>query len=360
MTNRHIIFYAPTGKLVSLECIGGAEVGGMKTMQILREEGFRIILLEKPVRKNSVLSYMIRIFLTWMRLLKLLLVHRKATLHIVGCYRELMYVEWTFTMTAKVLGHKTVYDIRNGDMIKEYKKRGNLYKHGMLSLLKHCDSVLCQGINYVRFIENKLGKSALYYPNYIQDRFMDKGYPKRDMRQCRMVYFGRVVPAKNVDMMLETCRILHERGMSPTLDLIGGCSEAYKQELEGKISKAGINSHVRFWGRKEFDEFFPYLRTCHFFLFPSSEPREGHSNSLTEAMGCGIVPIASDAGFNQQVIDDDRLVIPVTEATSYADTISEIWASGEWETYSRKVYSRVSSHFTENRARKILAKAYAL
>ncbi len=355
-----IIFYSPLGNKLASDKIGGAESGCIKTMKILRETGFRIIPLVKPVRKTSVIFYAIRTLFAWMQLLTLLLAHGKATLHVVGCYRELMYVELAFILTAKALGHKTVYDIRNGDMVKEYEKRGPLYKRGMLSLLKHSDSVLCQGIDYVRFIKDKLGKSALYYPNYIQDKFMDESYPKRDMQRCRLVYFGRIVQEKNIDMMLEICRILYERGMSPTLDLIGGCSDEYKQELEKNISETGIADDVRFWGRKEFDEFFPYLKTCHFFLFPSNEPREGHSNSLTEAMGCGIVPIVSDAGFNRQVIDDDRLVMTATEAVSYADAISKIWASGEWEIYSRKVYSRVSSHFTENKARIILAKAYAL
>jgi len=357
--NRYIIIYAPTGKSVSPERIGGAEAGCMKTMKILREAGFCIILLEKPVRKKSLLSYVARLLYTWMRLVTLLFMHRKATLHIVGCYRELMYVEWAFTLTAKVLRHKTVYDIRNGDMIKEYEKRGDLYKHGMLSLLKRNDSVLCQGIDYVRFIEDKLGKSALYYPNYIQDRFTVGSYPKREMQQCRLVYFGRIVPAKNIDVMLEICHILHERGMSPTLDLIGGCSDAYKQELETNILKAGISGKVRFWGRKDVEEFFPYLRTCHFFLFPSNNYREGHSNSLTEAMGCGIVPVVSNVGFNRQVVDDDRLVISEADnAVMYANVIFGIWTSGGWESYSRKMYFRVIANFTEKSVRETLLEAY--
>lgn len=356
---KDIIFYAPDGKSVAPEQIGGAESGCMKTIKILRESGFRIIPLAKPVRKASVVCYAIRILSAWTKLLALLLVHRKATLHVVGCYRELMYVELAFILTTKILGHKTVYDIRNGDMIKEYEKRGNLYKRGMLALLNHSDNILCQGIDYVHFIKDKLGKSALYYPNYIQDRFMSDGYPQRDTQQCRLAYFGRIVPAKNIDVMLEIYRILHERGLSPTLDLIGGCSDSYKAELEDKIRKSGITgNHIRFWGRKEFEEFFPYLKTCHFFLFPSSDSREGHSNSLTEAMGCGIVPIVSDAGFNRQIVDENRLVISKSDAEIYAEIIAEIWMSKKWDCLSRKMYSRVAANFTENHVRETLLDAY--
>ncbi len=355
---KDIIFYSPLGNRLAPDRIGGVEYASQKTIGILRDSGFRIIPLRKPVLGRWSALYLAKIFLTWLNLLRLLAVHRKAALHMVGVYRKLMYVEWAFVATAKFLGYKTLYDIRNGDMIQEYEKRGPLYKRGMLSLLKHSDTVLCQGIDYVRFIKQKLGKSALYYPNYIQDRFMVGGYPKREMQQCRLVYFGRIVPAKNIDVMLEICHILHERGMSPTLDLIGGCSDAYKQELETNILKAGISGKVRFWGRQDFNAFFPYLQTCHFFLFPSDESREGHSNSLTEAMGCGIVPVVSDAGFNRQVVDDDRLVVSGTNASSYADIVYEIWTTGQWENYSRRMYSRIAENFTESRVREILLAAY--
>jgi len=328
-------------------------------MSVLTDSGFRIIPLRKPVLGKWTALYLVKIFLTWLNLLRLLIIHQKAPLHVVGVYRGLMYVEWAFVVTAKISGHKTVYDIRNGDMVKEYEKRGKFYKRGMLSLLRFSDTVLCQGTDYVRFIGQKLGKQASYYPNYLPDRFMNGGYPQRDMRQCRLVYFGRIAPAKNIGVVLDICRALHGRGMSPTLDLIGGCSEAYKTELEDRIREIGLSDDVvRFWGRKGFDTFFPYLQTCHFFLFPSDESREGHSNSLTEAMGCGIVPVVSDAGFNRQVVGDDGLVVSGTNASAYADIVCEIWTTGQWEDYSRRMYCRVAENFTESRVRKTLLAAY--
>jgi len=356
--DKEIIFYAPLGESLPSDKIGGMELGCRKTIDVLQRAGFRVVSLKKPVRKASVISYAICIFVTWLKLLKLLATHRNAVLHVAGCYRELVYVEWLFVSTAKLLRHKTVYEIRNGGMIEEYERRGQLYKSCMLSLIRRSDSVLCQGVDYVHFIDEKLGKSSLYYPNYIQDTFM-KGYPKRNVVRCRLVYFGRIAPEKNVDVMLDICRILHGRGMALTLDLIGGYSETYRRMLDDKIRKSALaDGCVRFWGRKDIETFLPYLRTCHFFLFPSQEPREGHSNSLTEAMGCGIVPVVSDAGFNRHVVDDDRLVIKKTEAVRYADVISDIWTCGEWESYSQRMYSRVAEHFTASCVSETLLAAY--
>lgn len=356
--NKDIIFYAPLGKSLPPDKIGGMEQGCRKTIKILQEAGFDVIPVEKPVKSRSVATYLIQILTAWMKLLYSFISYRKAVLHVSGCYRGLAYVEWLFIASAKFFKHKAVYEIRNGGMIQEYERRGKLYKHTMLSLLKQSDSILCQGIDYMHFIKEKLGKPSLYYPNYIQDRFL-KGYPQRARTQCRLVYFGRIVSAKNIDVMVDTCRILHERELSVTLDLIGGCSDSYKAELKDEIRKSGISDDsIRFWGRKEFEDFSSYLKTCHFFLFPSNEPREGHSNSLTEAMGCGIVPIVSDAGFNRQVVNDDKLIISHMDATAYADAIYGIWENGEWESYSRKMYSRVAANFTESCVRRTLLKAY--
>ncbi len=359
--NKDIIFYSPLGNRITPDRIGGAESASQKTIDILRDSGFRIIPLRKPVLGKWSAFYLVRILLTWLDLLRLLAVHRKATLHVVGVYRKLMYVEWAFIISAKIMGHKTVYDIRNGDMIKEYEKRGRFYKQGMLSLLKRSTSILCQGIDYMNFIQNKIKRTAFYYPNYLQEKFLEKEYPQRDTQQCRLVYFGRIVPLKNIDIMLDVCSILYERGLLSTLDLIGGCSDIYKDELEKKIREIKLpNSCIRFWGRKDFNAFFPYLKTCHFFLFPSDDPREGHSNSLTEAMGCGIIPVVSDAGFNRQVVDDGTLVATDWNAVTYAKVIYKIWTSGKWETYSRRMYSRVKEHFSENKVREVLIKAYNL
>lgn len=356
---RTVIFYSPLGKNLSPDKIGGIESASHRTIQTLTNEGFRIIPLKKPVLNKRRSIYLIQLFYTWMKLLGLLLKNRAAILHVVGVYRELMYIEWLFIISAKILGHKTVYDIRNGDMIKEYEKRGGIYKRGMLSLLQHSDSVLCQGINYVHFIEKIISKSTFYFPNYLQDCFLSDGYPQRDMKQCRLVYFGRIVESKNIELILDIYTILYNRGMSLTLDLIGGCSDIYKNKLEIKMKKMGLpDGCIRFWGRTEFKVLIPYLKTCHFFLFPSNEAREGHSNSLTEAMGCGIVPVVSDAGFNRHVVGDDTLVIPDLKADIYADTVYRIWVNKNWETYSRKMYTRVVEYFSESCVRDTLLSAY--
>ena len=58
----------------------------------------------------------------------------------------------------------------------------------------------------------------------------------------------------------------------------------------------------RILGQQPFERICDELQKAHFFVFPSQEKMEGHSNSLTEAMTFGVVPIVSAAGFNASIV----------------------------------------------------------
>src|SRR5690606_746929 len=130
--------------------------------------------------------------------------------------------------------------------------------------------------------------------------------------------------------------------------------------LQEKINQLTLinGKEVIFNGRLEADSIFPILQSKHFFLFPSKEKREGHSNSLTETMSYGIVPIVSDIGFNASVVDDPTLVLPIYDAKLYADTIQKIWQAKKWEELSTAVRKRVLENYTESIVKKSLINLY--
>ena len=83
------------------------------------------------------------------------------------------------------------------------------------------------------------------------------------------------------------------------------------------------------------------MNTSHFFLFPSQNKFEGHSNALTEAMAFGLVPITSNYGFNKTVVGYKELV------EKYAETAINIITQGLWDEYSKKMMKRVEDNFSE-------------
>jgi glycosyltransferase involved in cell wall biosynthesis len=345
---RTIIFYAPTGKNTAPEKIGGAEAGCKRTVSILQKAGFRVILLEKPVKSNGVFRYLYDMLCCYCRLLKLLFKNKKGILHIAGFYLDVIYFEWLFLMTFKLMCRKVIYEIRNGNMMDAYKRRSYVYKTVQDSIFKNSSMILCQGMEYVKFLKEQYNISAHHYPNCLMNDFIKPNHSRDFANGIRLIFFGRIVQSKNIDIMIKTTSMLQEKYGNVSLSLIGGYSVEYKQELLTLIQALNLpETSVSFYGRRDFTFIASQLKGSHFFLFPSQEEREGQSNSLIEAMGYGVVPIASKAGFNESVCGDKQLIIESLSSESCAKQIEYIMDNQLWQEKSDFVYKRVTTNFTE-------------
>lgn len=166
-----------------------------------------------------------------------------------------------------------------------------------------------------------------------------------------LIYFGRITESKNVDVIIIALSILLKNGFQAKLDLIGGYSEEYIQRLKSCEESVQIpHGKVVYHGAQPLSYIAEKLKSAHYFLFPSQEKKEGHSNSLTEAMAFGVVPIVSKVGFNESISGDPKLVVSEFSPQGFADRIMEIEATGQWDRLSLFVYNRVVERFTEVQA----------
>jgi glycosyltransferase involved in cell wall biosynthesis len=362
--NNTVIFYAPVGNLIKGFKNGGAEAGCRKTIEILQKAGYKIILIEKPARNSTSkvdgFLFIFKLLAVWYELIKAILKNQKSTLHLAGFYLNQIYFEWVIIRTAKFLGITTVYEIRNGGMIEAFKEGHTIYKIFFKSTMLNSSLVFCQGYDYVEFLKARFNKSSVYYPNYIMDNFIsDNNYSRDGKPVINLIYFGRVVPDKNVEFIIDVCHHLEAINLSFHLDIIGAYEDSYYALLSEKIKLYNLENSIEFHGRMEFDTICQYLKSSHFFVFPSKEKREGHSNSLTEAMGCGVVPIVSKAGFNESIVGDKFLVLDQFNPLSYAQIISNIWSKKDWKRYSSEVYNRTISNYTESIVKSSFLNAYS-
>ena len=347
-TRRAIIFYAPLGKNTPPGKIGGAEAGCLKTKAIYEKSGINVIALDKPAVSKGIFRFVVEMALVPLKLFFLCVwTHKKTPIHIVGFYTKIVKFEWLLMKIAQCCGHKVIYELRNGSMISTYEEGNDKYRRYLRELLILPEVVLCQGMEYVNFIKENWGIERSYYPNYIMDEFLadntlNRSYP------IKLIYFGRVTESKHIDLSINILTLLRKSGIDAKLDIIGGYSEDYKSYLDNVVRQEDVEAHVTFYGRKPFDFIVERLRQSHYFLFPSTEKQEGHSNSLTEAMGCGVVPIVSKAGFNVSICGCEDLVVDGINPQDYADKILGIQNSGRWKYYSDYVYERIVNNFTES------------
>lgn len=344
---KELIFYAPLGRGIPASRRGGAESGCKKTLQIYTDAGIKLIIVDKPAKAAGKAGYALGMLKAPFVIIGKLIKHPNAPVHIVGFYRNIVAHEYLLMQICRCFGHKVIYEPRNGSLVSSYKKGCELYKFLVKNLVTKPDVVLCQGQEYVEFIKEKWGSVRTYYPNFIPDNFVKPNKLNRERMPLRLIYFGRVAPSKRIDIIVETAGKLKQHGWNVVLDIIGGYTEDYYQYLQGVINQSNIQDIVTFHGRKDFSFIAEKLRVAHYFIFPSQEEQEGHSNSLTEAMGCGVVPIASKAGFNASICGDKNLVIDGFDAKTYAEKIIEIEENGEWKMFSDYAYNRTLQNYTQ-------------
>jgi glycosyltransferase involved in cell wall biosynthesis len=105
----------------------------------------------------------------------------------------------------------------------------------------------------------------------------------------RMLFVGRLEPAKGVLCALEVQARLRRMGLAVQLDFIG--DGPLRSELERRARERGIEDSIAFHGWLPRDALAPHYETAHLLLFPTRT--EGWPKVLSEAMAFGVIPIAS-------------------------------------------------------------------
>lgn len=351
MNKKKIIFYAPVGNGVPDHKLGGGEKGCRRTREILSNAGYDVITVDKATMNGGAFAYLKAAVKALFSVKKLLKNNPNSILYVVGFYEKNLPLEKLILSQGK--GHKTIYEARNGRLVKAYQEKDGLYKRLMDSVLMRADVIFAQGLEYVEFIKEKYGKEAVYTPNYVLNRSLKPYVGDRPFDTARILYFGRVSESKNIDVVINTAAIVKENGYPVHVTVIGGYTDEYKTKLDDVMSKVGLNNgEVSFLGQQPFEVISDELQKAHFFVFPSQEKMEGHSNSLTEAMTFGVVPVVSTAGFNASIVGNRELVVEQINARAFANVVLKVLKEGTWGEYSKAVYDRIKENYTEDRVRK--------
>lgn len=355
MTPR-IYFFANFGNW-SRQPYGGGEIGNRRTLGMMRQAGYDVHLIEKynRVYKHTRMDAMIISFLMMWNVIKLFFVllfgrHKNSLVHIVGFYGSTIYFERVLVGISHLLGYRTVYEMRGGGAIFHYQNGSKRYRRWFAATIRQADYIFSQGQENKPLIDSiEQGKHFFYYPNCVMRDFCPSDYSSKPTNRINLLYFGRVAKRKNVDIVVDTFNLLAAKYCNVYLDIVGNCTEpAYAEEIKRRISASEYADRITMHPACSHDRLKEHLADKHFYLFPSTEPREGHSNALTEAMSWGLIPVATDMGFNRTIVDDDTLIIKQPSPKSFADIVANIVDNGRLRELSEKAYDRIHSNYTED------------
>lgn len=352
MTNKTIIFYGPLPPKGNAP-FGGGEVGNQRTLNILKSAGYhaKVVRRKRPKAKSArwlkIATLPFRVLWGFIEFTIVLIVSsRKSIVHIAGFYGKTIINEVTLLKIAKTLGFKVVYEMRGGGAIDYYNRLGSKYRHRFNTLVREADYLFSQGKENYPLIYSICQRDVFYYPNFIEKGFCPDALPTKPDNKWNLIYFGRLEPGKNTLMVIDIVSRLQNKYKNIYLTLIGSGQEDYVSLVKESISKKLVPGTCTTRDSFKHDELKQFLPDKHFFLFPTES--EGHSNALTEAMGFGVVPIASRRGFNPTVVGEDALLVDNMESEEYYDVIDRIISSGSFLSFSQKVFDRIQSTYTED------------
>lgn len=168
----------------------------------------------------------------------------------------------------------------------------------------------------------------------------------------RAAFVGRMIWTKGVDVLIESMKILHKRGVALELDLYGepdeGNPKSYSREqIESWAAMPNVTWHGRtsdvtaVWRRADIS-------------VVSTRTREGMPRAMLEAAACGRPQIVTDVPGPRHFVEDGRegFVVPPEDPVALADALERLVQD---ETLRVKMgeaaRQRVLDGFTETRVR---------
>lgn len=340
---------------------GGGETSARRIVQVLNKMGYVVSVVSRTRPSFTSKSFYSTIYkivsyiidpIRW--LFHLLFKKRNNAISLVICYAGLLFPFYFLVLKiSKILKFKTLLYIKGAFTEEKYSSLSQFLKRTYTNGLSYSDIVMYEGLDGKNISERvRPDVQAVWFPNFIENSFMPSSVVQRTDERINLMYFGRLDPGKNIIMIIEIFELLCKNFDNLFLSIIGSGEMKYTSEVMERISSSPNRDRIERMQRIEHDELKKFLPKQHFFIFPTES--EGHSNSLTEAMAYGVIPIASRRGFNATVIGDDRLIVDEMYADAYVKTISDIITKKEGSVLSQLMYERVKIHFTQEIAEKIL------
>ncbi|MEW6406656.1 MAG: glycosyltransferase family 4 protein [Chloroflexota bacterium] len=142
----------------------------------------------------------------------------------------------------------------------------------------------------------------------------------RDWQPPRMLFVGRLVYQKGVDLLFEALQDLKSHPWE--LSLVGDGPE--RAALQKLARKQGISERVHFRGWLDGEAVLDQFRQANLFVFPSRH--EGMPNAILEAMACGLPVIASHIAGNEELVMDGEngLLVPPEDSNALRNALGEL------------------------------------
>lgn len=170
-------------------------------------------------------------------------------------------------------------------------------------------------------------------------------------RSKELVFLGRLVSDKGVDLLLNAMANLKKNDLHPHLTVIG--SGEAKAALRQQAKELQIDGQATFVGSKEGDELVQLLN-AHQILVVPSRWYEPFGVVALEGIACGCVVVGSSEGGLKDAIGDCGMTFPNVDEVALTDSLRQLLTQPDLLARYR---TNASSHLAKHR-QAVVAKAY--
>lgn len=169
---------------------------------------------------------------------------------------------------------------------------------------------------------------------------------KKNKDQFTIVCVSRVTPRKGIRFLIQAFSILSKRYDYIKLVIVGDGNE--RSSLEHLVRGLGLSNKVFFTGPVEHTNVLEYYQKANIFVLPSLN--EGMSNTMLEALACGLPLIATDTGGTKELIKDDKngFIVKLRDSNDIVEKIEKFLLDKNLEERMGKESSELSKKFDWN------------
>lgn len=144
---------------------------------------------------------------------------------------------------------------------------------------------------------------------------------KKDKDKFTIICVSRVTPRKGIRFLIQAFSILLKRYDYLKLIIVGDGNE--RLSLEDLVQGLGINDKVVFTGPISHDKVSEYYQKSSIFVLPSLN--EGMSNTMLEALACGLPLVATDTGGTKELVVDNKngFIVKMKDSNDLAEKIEK-------------------------------------
>ena len=330
---------------VAPEMYGGGETYQLKLAQLLKNDGFFVVIISSslellkvaPEKGFNTLEAPYEVRQNWSGWRNVLLpVYFVKIMQLRRWYREVFEKykpevvnvqsrdDWiAVTSLAKRMGIKILWtdhmDMRSWVLTNVNVWYKNLIGKWVLKSAQKTDRIIMISDYEKKFFDTVSGRrhlrNVVVIKNGVEDEYEKYEKDRKHLQENTFCYVGRVVDYKGIGELIEAFRIVIKKYPEAKLNIYGdGDLETFKR-LSGDCDA------IRFYGKT--DEPLKVLTENEIFVLPSY--REGLSLSLLDAAMMGKKIIASNVDGNPEVVVDGKtgLLVPAKNGDKLAEAM--IW-----------------------------------